>query len=250
MGRRSRRNRKGGTSSSNSPDSIEVFSGRQLFNTNGSANTVNTVNISPATFTRALAVADIFQFYRFTKIKVIQPPVGFNNTTVSSAVVHGFAPGSEFDTPPTTIAQIVELPRVLYHGLSKTMDGNLTLGRKDLLAHAQIPWFKTIVGTEDPQFEIQANLYNIASVATISYIIEYTVEFQSPNLAAQSPLERYVQQQQRLNLLSGGVLAPAFPVSRDPVTTPSPPVSDDKGSCPDASVVTIGEYRYVKLPKQ
>lgn len=240
MGRRSRKNRKMGSSASsggNNSDSIEVFSGRQLFNT-ASANTVTTVNIAPSTFTRALAVADIFQFYRFTKIKVIQPAVSVSGSTASAAIVHGYAPGSEFDSPPTTIAQIVELPRVLYHGLAKTVDDSLSLGRKDLLSHAQIPWFKTIVGTEDPQFEIQGNLYNVATQGTMSYIIEYTVEFQSPNLAAQSPLERYLVKQQALLR------------SSDPVTAPPSNVTDDKGIPSDASVVTIGEYRYVKLPKQ
>lgn len=241
MGRRSRKNRKKVTSTSvggNNSDSIEVFSGRQLFNTSGTANTVVTLNIAPSSFTRALAVADIFQFYRFTKIKVIQPAVAVTSLGTSAAIVHGYAPGSEFDSPPTTIAQIVELPRVLYHGLSKTVDDSLSLGRKDLLSHAQIPWFKTIVGTEDPQFEIQANLYNIASLANMSYIVEYTVEFQSPNLAAQSPLERYLVKQQALLR------------SADPVTAPPSNVVDDKGIPSDASVVTIGEYRYVKLPKQ
>ncbi len=173
-----------------SPSSIQRIAGAQLYNSTNTA--VTTVPISPASFTRALAIADLFQFYRFVKIKVIQMPVTLNNiTNVTNYVIHAFAPGSEFDTPPTTPAQLIELPRYIYHGLGKGMDTVLNLGRKDLLSHAQLPWFKTIAGTEDPQFEIQGNLYNLNNVGTAtSYIIEYEVEFQSPNLAAQSPFRK------------------------------------------------------------
>ncbi len=188
-----RRNRGAKGSSNLSPNAVQRIAGAQLFN---SANTVTTVPISPASFTRALAIADLFQFYRFTKIKVIQMPVGLNTAVGTGYVIHAYAPGSEFDTPPTTAPQLIELPRYLYHGLGKTVDSILSLGKKDLLAHAQLPWFKTIVGTEDPQFEVQANLYNLntaAGATVLSYIIEYEVEFQSPNLAAQSPLRKGVK---------------------------------------------------------
>ncbi len=170
-----------------SPNSVQRIAGAQLFN---ATTTVTTVPISPASFTRALAIADLFQFYRFTKIKVHQMPVAFNNTATVNYIIHAYAPGSEFDTPPTTPAQLIELPRYIYHGLSKTTDTDMLLGAKDLLSHAQLPWFKTIAGTEDPQFEVQGNLYNLSTQATESYIIEYVVEFQSPNLAAQSPLRK------------------------------------------------------------
>ncbi len=177
-------------SAKNGTDSVQTISGRQLFNsTNASA---TTVPIAPSSFTRALAIADLFQFYRFTKIRVVQPPISVNTTSgTTQYVIHSYAPGSEFDTPPTTPAQLVELPKVMYHGLGKAVDSNLVLSRKDLLSHAQLPWFKTIAGTEDSQFEIQGNLYNLNNVGSaVSYYIEYDVEFQSPNLAAQSPFFR------------------------------------------------------------
>ncbi len=181
---------KNGQGKSVSPNAIQRIAGAQLYNSSNAS--VTTVPISPASFTRALAIADLFQFYRFVKVVVKQMPVTIDTSLgTTKYVIHAFAPGSEFDTPPTTPAQLIELPRYIYHGLGKGVDTVLNLGRKDLLAHAQLPWFKTIAGTEDPQFEIQGNLYNLNNVGTaISYIIEYEVEFQSPNLAAQSPFRK------------------------------------------------------------
>lgn len=240
MGRRSRKMPQ--KANKNDSDSIEVFSGRQLFNTSGTINTVSTINISPASFTRALAVADIFQFYRFTRIKVIQPPVAFNNTNVTAAIVHAYAPGSGFDTAPTTYAQLVELPKMLYHGQSKTIETNMTLNRQDLLKHVQLPWFKTIAGSPDAQFEIQGNLYNIAIYTTQSFIVEYTVEFQSPNLAGQSPLERLLVKQQCQD-------PQAHSNPSDPNISNRTP--GERGSVDDARTqVTIGGFKYVMLPKQ
>jgi hypothetical protein len=176
--------------SKNGIDGVEIICGRQIFTT-GTINVVGTLSISPASFTRALAVADVFQFYRFTMVKVIIPataPTATTGTGAASTSV-AYAPGAVFDTPPTTIAEIIALPKYLHMGNAVNVDKIMTLNQKDLLSHVQLPWFKTIVGTEDTQFEIQGNLYYLSSiVANASYIIEYRVEFQSPNLAGNSPM--------------------------------------------------------------
>lgn len=166
-------------------DSIEVVCGRTLASVG--SGTPTTINISPATFARALAVADVFQFYRFTSIRFVWPPAVQASTSTADVVIAGFAPGAVFDTLPTTTVQIAELPKVAIMGRNCTHDVTMTLGRKDLLSHAQLPWFKTILGTEDTQFEIQGNIYLLTPVSTI-YYIEWCVEFQSPNLAANSPM--------------------------------------------------------------
>ncbi len=160
---------------------VETISGRSVLNY-GAGAAVSA--LSPALFSRAGAIADLFQFYRFTKIKVTVVPASSGFTT---STVIGYAPGAVIDTPPNTQAAIIELPAAVWHGLGKTVDTVMTLGRKELVSDAQIPWFKTIAGTPDAQFEIQGNFYLFVAVGS-SVIYEYTVEFQSWNLAGNSPL--------------------------------------------------------------
>lgn len=163
---------------------VERISGRQLFNfSSGSA---VTIPLQPSSFNRALAIADVFQFYRFVKCRVRCLPANLGDSFVI-----GYAPGAAFDTPPTTTTQIIEFPVAVAHGRAKSVDTIMDIPRKELVNDAQLSWFKTIAGTPDAQFEIQGNLYGLIStgVATpISVVIEYTIEFQSWNLAAQSPL--------------------------------------------------------------
>ncbi len=157
---------------------VEVIEGRGYVPLAASA---SSFPISPSSFARALAIADVFQFYRFTKLKVIIIPG-------TSGVAVGYAPGAAFDVPPNTRAQILELPMAVLHGVSKTTDTVLNVGRKEMVMNDQLQWFKTIPGTPDTQWEIQGNIYWISDTATGALVVEYTVEFQSWNLAAQSPL--------------------------------------------------------------
>ena len=72
---------------------IEEISGRSLFpshdNTQGSIFSV----LNNIVFPRAAAVADVFQYYRFTKLDIELKPIG---TTYAL----GYANGAAFDTPP------------------------------------------------------------------------------------------------------------------------------------------------------
>jgi len=160
----------------------ESVSGRQLYS--WPLSTVGSVAVQPSSFTRALAIADVYQFYRFTKLKIRILP-----EEVNAGV--SYAPGALFDTPPTTSAAVVELPLHASHGAFKTTDTILEVGRKELLGDNQIKWYKTIVGTPSAQFETQGNIYYYTGpgAGTVLVIIDYTVEFQSWNLAAQSPLK-------------------------------------------------------------
>lgn len=181
-------NRKKSKKSKQGPDSVETLCGRQLYYT-GAINTNTVFNLMPSSFSRALPLADVFQFYRFTMIKVTIYPVGAAAATSITQTVFGFAPGAVFDTPPASITDVVQLPKCAIHGNNKTSNTELIINRKDLLSHTQLPWFKTIIGTEDTQFEIQANLYLFSSImSSHPYTIEYCIEFQSPNVASNSPM--------------------------------------------------------------
>jgi len=154
----------------------EKVSGRTLF----SFTTTGSIVISPAAFARALAIADVFQFYRFTKLRIKNIPTGVAST-------FGYAPGAVFDTPPTLASQVTELPYAVNHGDAKTTDTILNIPRRELLGDSQIKWFKTIPGSPATQFEIQGNVYVVVPVTGVILEVEYEVEFQSWNLAANSP---------------------------------------------------------------
>ncbi len=176
--------KRGNKNSKGSPGSrVEVVSGRSNFNYG--ASTSNVLAITPATFSRAAAIADVFQFYRFTKLRVITIPS-------DNSVVSGYAPGAAFDTPPTTFASVIELPVAKYHGAAKFYETIMDVSRAELLRDAQLPWFKTIAGTPAVQFETQGNLYIITGAGATGGIIvvEWTCEFQSWNLAGQSPFPK------------------------------------------------------------
>jgi len=175
MGRRNRNKGQPGAKT-------ETISGRSVVFY--AASSVNTLAISPnSVFPRAAAVADVFQFYRFTKLKVTAIPT--DNT-----VVFGYAPGAAFDTPPANSQSIIELPIAKWHGAAKFSETEMSVPRMELVRDSQLSWFKTIPGTPATQFEIQGNLYSsIGAGATGGTIVlDYTVEFQSWNLAGNSPL--------------------------------------------------------------
>ncbi len=157
----------------------EVVMGRSLITI--TASSMNVIQISPnSAFPRALAIADVFQFYRFKKLRV--------NLCPGTELTAGYAPGAAFDTPPTTSAQVIELPVAILQSSAKTTDTVLNVPQKELLNDAQIPWYKTIPGVPSTEFEIQGNLYILAGSGVSRVYIDYAVEFQSWNLAAQSPL--------------------------------------------------------------
>lgn len=161
---------------------VEVVSGRTFIPT--VLNSSNNLSISPiANLPRLLAMAELFQFYRFTKLRAYCMP-----GEVQMAL--GYAPGAAFDTPPTTISGIMELPLAVAHGAFKSTNTVLTVPRKELVDDGQIMWYKTIPGTPATQFEIQGNIYWVvgAGATAPNFVLEWTCELQSWNLTAQSPL--------------------------------------------------------------
>ncbi len=172
MGRRSNRNIAG--------QKVERIQGRSLVPLSGS--TIGSFNITPALFTRASGMADLFQFYRFTKLKFIHTPTGVE-------VVSAFVPGSGFDNAPTNRVDVIELPIAVMHGPTKTVDTPLVVPTKELLGDAQIKWWKTVPGTPASQFEIQGVWYYAVNVGAAGalVVLEWEIEFQSWNMPNQSP---------------------------------------------------------------
>jgi hypothetical protein len=163
-----------------SPARVERVAGRTLVQVLSSA-TSGVASISPATFPRCLAMADVFEFYRFTKLQVQLYP------QAAADYVVGYT-NQGFDTPPTTLAGVIELPYARLMSNDTSIPLYLNIGRSELLSDGNLKWYKTILGTPATQFEVQGNLYVAASTAiALSVVVEWEVEFSQWNLAAQSP---------------------------------------------------------------
>ncbi len=176
-----RRSRSNGNQSRRSPGArVEKICGRQFYNASATPGSI--IAVSPAAFSRALAIADVFQFYRFTKLDIHIAPTA---TTYSL----GYANGAAFDTPPTTTGEVMQLPYAQLITSTQTVPIKLHVPRSELVKDSQLNWFKTIAGNPDTQFEIQGNIYLGAGAATTAALyVDYEVEFQSWNLATNSPL--------------------------------------------------------------
>ncbi len=191
-GRRRSKNRRVRTSPG---ERIEIVEGQQLFisTTNGS---VNTVPIAPSSFTRVAAIADNFQFYRATKIRVKVFPTLENSssgTENNGSLAVGYLPGTAPDTPPANEPSVLSLPYVTFMSNGQTVPSWLSIPRRELVANGILKWYKTIAGTPADQFETQGNLYSFGSwpntpTVGINFMIYYRFELQAWALAGNTPL--------------------------------------------------------------
>lgn len=137
-------------------------------------------------------MADVFQFYRFTKLRVHMPPA----TSVDYFL--GYS-NSVFDTAATTSGQVMELPYATRSPNDLSVYQYLDIPRSELLKDSQIPWFKTIPGTPATSFEIQGTIYgNATNATTIACVVEWACEFTQWNLAANSPAFKIPAQYERI----------------------------------------------------
>lgn len=176
MGKRGRKNK---TSSKSLGSAHQSVSGRTLFTLSAAS---SIIFLNPASFPRCLAMADVFNLYRFTRLKFTIMP--------GSSTSVGFSTG-EFDTPPTTVTQIMELA---YAGLvpgTQTVPVHVNVPRSELLGDSTLKWYKSIAGTPASGFENQGALYWLAGGA-VFLLVEWTCEFSQWNLAANSPMKPIV----------------------------------------------------------
>lgn len=189
------RRRRGARKSSPTGERGETISGQQLFiNTTGGS--AVPVPVAPSSFTRALAIADNYQYYRFTRLKIeILPSLEdqASGAQVYASMAAGYNPGSAPDTPPATEAAVLALPYAVFLSQGSTVPRRVTIPRRELVGNGPLKWYKTIASTQDAAFEIQGIVYTFASASgTISngvnFMIHYTVEFQAWALAGNTPL--------------------------------------------------------------
>ncbi len=170
---------------------IQRVCGRSEVAVLGSSTTSSIIPIQPSSFARCLAMGDVFEFYRFTSLKVEIPPL-VASLAVANEVAVGYS-NQTFDTPPTSVAAVMELPCATRNIRRSTVFRSFTVSRNELIANAPLKWYKTIVGTPEALFETQGNLYVAAdgNDAPTVLVIEWEVEFSQWNLAGQSPLSAH-----------------------------------------------------------
>ncbi len=191
-GRRRRKNRR---RTSSPGERIEVVEGQQLFisTTNG---TVNTIPVAPSSFTRVAAIADNFQFYRCTKLRVKVFPTIENSASGSSnngSLAVGYLPGAAPDTPPANEPSVLALPFTTFMSNGQTVPSWMSVPRRELVANGVLKWYKTIAGTPAEQFETQGNIYSFGVWSTtptigINFMIYFRFELQAWALAGNTPL--------------------------------------------------------------
>ncbi len=162
---------------------IEKIAGRTLFSAAIPTGKIFSI-LNTTVFPRAAAVADVFQYYRFTKLNIEMKPV-------SATIAIGYANGAAFDTAPSTPSEVIALPFSKLMVSGQTISEHLNIPRAELLKDTQLKWYKTIDGTPEAGFETQGNVYvgfTGGGTASINLVIDYEVEFQSWNLANNSPL--------------------------------------------------------------
>lgn len=163
---------------------------------------LTTVVLQPATFVRALALADSFAYYRFTHVKMTIHPNVYAAIDAQSQITAGYLPGVAPDTPPANDNSVYQLSKHAKHTLGKTVPTSMTVTASDLVGDAQIKWFKTIVGTPAAQFEVQGNFFfyvtpfgaAAGSMTTWNVTFDYVLEFQNFVVPANTPFLKLAHQ--------------------------------------------------------
>ncbi len=149
---------------------------------------IQAINVSPAIDSRLNAISEVFQFYRFSSVRVHSLPTKASGDVLSTV---GYIPRVP-NTAPTTHEEIIQLPASSIKSFSQTVKSTMNIGRDVLLADAPIKWFQCQAGTEDTQWEIQGVIY-VAGTATANpsnslFIIEGVCEFKGRSNSGQTPL--------------------------------------------------------------
>ncbi len=191
-GRRRRSRRNAGASG----QKWETISGQQLF-ISTTNNALTQVPVAPSSFTRVLAIADSFSFYRFTKIKIEMLPSledAASGTQQYASLALGYLPGVAPDTPPANEASVLALPYANFLSQGSTVPRRITIPKRELVGDGQLKWYKTIAGAADSQFETQGIIYGWASsnagsiTSGVNWMVHYTCQLQGWILAGNTPM--------------------------------------------------------------
>ncbi len=169
-----------------------TFSFQTATSTSDAAPTVQGVNIIPTLDTRLAAISDVYQWYRFTKIRVHLLPAKSGNDVLVSC---GYIPRLP-NTAPTDHNMLQQLPASAIKAYNQTVKSTMIVQKDIMIGDSPLKWFQTAVGTEADQFEIQGVVY-FAGTATTNpgtyyYVIDGVCEFKGRSNSSQTPLFRQI----------------------------------------------------------
>ncbi len=156
----------------------------------------------PTNFQRLTALADSFDLYRFTDVRVTLMAAAISpNPSVGVMTACGYKNGVSA-TAPATVNEVINLDHscVITHALTsaflyQTGKSNYQIGRQHLISHAPLKWYKTQAsagsGTTYDLFDVQqGSLYfatNAATSSTPNVLLEWTCELCQPVNPADTP---------------------------------------------------------------
>ncbi len=167
---------------------FKVFSFQSATSTSDAAPTVQAVNVQPSLDSRISAISEVYQWYRFTKLRVHLLPAKTGNDVLVSC---GYFPRLP-NVAPASHNQIIQLPASAMKSYGQTVKSTMIVNRDIMIGDAPLKWFQTVVGTEADQFEIQGVVY-FAGTATTNpgtyyYVIDGVIEFKGRSNAASTPM--------------------------------------------------------------
>jgi hypothetical protein len=158
------------------------------------APTISTVPLVPGLDTRLSGIAEFYQWFRFTKVKVtLFPHTNASPLSASCNVSVGYIPRTP-NSAPTTHGEIMTLPASKYLSSLTNQPQQLNVPKSVLLGDAPIKWFQTKVGTEDTQWETQGVLYYGSSSVGTNTVTEFVImtegvcEFKGRSSSNQTPM--------------------------------------------------------------
>ncbi len=172
--------------------SFRTYSNFSATGTTFAAPTISTVSIVPAFDARLAAIAEVYQFYRFTQLRVFLCPHINEVTADDVATSTGYLPRTP-NTAPTTHVQVMAMPSSAYKGMGQTMPSKMSVPKSILLGDAPLKWFQSVAGTEDTQWEVQGVVYiagtsTNATGASAVFYLEGICEFKGRSASQQTPL--------------------------------------------------------------
>jgi len=132
--------------------------------------------------TRILAEADAWTLFRMKSLKFRLLPAGTNNFAAC------YVPGVQ-DTPPATLAQVVELESAVYLSAPQTSPTNWSsVGKADL--QGAIPWYHSIPGGPTSVEEAPGTFVVACSAAVAAFFLEIrgVIEFKGAAAIGNTPM--------------------------------------------------------------
>jgi len=128
------------------------------------------MGITPGQLTRPVAQADLWAHYRILSMRF-----RFMTSGASTPVAAAFVGGVQ-DTPPSTLAQVMEvIPAVLLGANQQVPTNWVDVPRSDLAG--PLPWYKSLLGAGDATEESPGVLV-IFHTTLVSFLLELFIEYE------------------------------------------------------------------------